>query len=72
VPSPLGGFKAGEGETNGPVAARRVCTPERSTIHSSLVSRMEVRSVLETIVGGSAVPQPVITPPCSLTNDPSW
>ena len=68
---PPEGWRSGAGATKGPVAARRLRTPERSTIHSSLVSRIDSRSLLVTTVGGSAVPHPVMTQPRSLTNDRS-
>ena len=70
-PEAPGGMESGSGETKGPVAVRRVRTPERSTIHSSLVSSIDSRSLLVTTVGGSAVPHPVMTQPRSLTNDQS-
>ena len=71
------------GSTKGPVAARRVWIPLRSTIHSSVVSNRVVMSSLVTIRSGRAVPQPVMAAPgheaCSQaigwpvwTRSPGW
>ena len=46
-------------QTNGPVAACRLRMPERSTIHSSLVSKSDSKSAFFTTVGGSAAPHQV-------------